>query len=73
MPVKVARRGDKFRVVEADGTIAMGAKGAARDGGGHRSRAKAERQARAINTPAGKGSAVGALLARAGLAKRRKG
>lgn len=73
MPVKVARRGDKFRVVEEDGTIAMTAKGAARDGGGHRSRAKAKRQARAINTPSGKGGAVGALLARAGVAKRRKG
>ena len=73
MPVKVARREDKFRIVEGDGTIAMTAKGAARDGGGHRSRAKAERQARAINAAAGKSGAVGARLARAGLVKRRKG
>lgn len=73
MPVKVARRGDKFRVVEEDGTIATGAKGAPRDGGGHKSRAKAERQASAINAAPRKSGAVGALLARAGLAKRRRG
>lgn len=72
MPVKVARRGDKFRVVEEDGTIATGAKGAPRDGGGHRSRAKAKRQARAINAPAGKSGGVGARLAQAGLVKRRR-
>lgn len=50
MPVKTVRRGGKVRVVEAaSGKIAKTGKGRARDGGGHRSKAKAQRQARAIN------------------------
>lgn len=50
MPVKVYKRRGKYRVVEAaNGRIAKTRKGNARDGGGHRSKSKAEAQARAIN------------------------
>lgn len=50
MPVKVAMRGGRARVIEAgSGRIATTSKGRARDGGGHRGKAKAKRQARAIN------------------------
>lgn len=51
MPVTVRKRGTKFRVVEANsGRIATTSKGNARDGGGHRSKARAQSQARAINS-----------------------
>jgi hypothetical protein len=52
MPVTVAKIGDKYRVVEktAKGTrVTKTAAGSAADGGGHRTREAAERQARAIN------------------------
>ena len=49
MPVKVRKRNGKYRIVEPNDRIAKTSKGNARDGGGHRSRAKAERQMRAIN------------------------
>jgi len=50
MPVKVAKRGNKYRVIEAKtGNIAKTSKGNAVDSGGHASRAKAQRQAGAIN------------------------
>lgn len=50
MPVKVVKRGDKYRVVEtSNNKIATGSKGKARDSGGHASKAKAQRQANAIN------------------------
>ena len=50
MPVKVAKRGDKYRVVEAaSGKIAKNKGGTALDGGGHSSKAKATSQARAVN------------------------
>jgi len=49
MPVKVAKRGGKFRVVEPSGRIAKTSTGKARDGGGHASRAAAQRQANAMN------------------------
>lgn len=50
MPVKVVKRDEKFRVVEAStGRIAKTSKGNARDGGGHTTKTKAEAQARAIN------------------------
>lgn len=49
MPVKVVKRGGKFRVIERSSRIAKGSKGHARDGGGHVSRETAQRQARAIN------------------------
>jgi len=50
MPVKVVKRGDKFRVVEAsNGRLSRGSNGAVTDGGGHSSREKAQRQANAIN------------------------
>lgn len=50
MPVKVVKRGGKYRVVEPSGKIAKTDKGKARDGGGHASKAKAEAQARAMNS-----------------------
>jgi hypothetical protein len=51
MPVTVRKRDGKYRVVEAEtGRIATSRKGNARDGGGHASKAKAARQARAMNT-----------------------
>ena len=50
MPVKVEKRGDKYRIVEADtGKIATHRGGAPVDGGGHDNPAKADRQAAAIN------------------------
>lgn len=50
MPVKVVKRGEKFRVVEAaSGKIAKNSAGTAVDGGGSSSKARASAQARAIN------------------------
>lgn len=49
MPVKVRKRGDKYRIVEG-GKLAKSKEGKPVDGGGHRSRRKAERQQRAINS-----------------------
>ncbi len=50
MPVTVRKRGSKHRVVEkSTGRISTGSKGNPKDGGGHVSRVKAERQVRAIN------------------------
>ena len=51
MPVTVSKRGPKFRVVEAgSGKIVKNRAGTAVDGGGHASKSKASRQARAINS-----------------------
>lgn len=49
MPVKVAKRGDRFRVVEMDGKIAKNQAGTALDGGGKKSKAAAQRQVSAVN------------------------
>ena len=49
MPARVVRRGNKYRVVEPNGRLVRNKAGTPVDGGGHRSRAAAERQARAIN------------------------
>lgn len=50
MPATVAKRGQKYRVVEArTGKIVKNAAGTAVDGGGHASRGKAAAQARAVN------------------------
>ncbi len=50
MPVVVKRRGSKWRIVEGStGRISKPKGGKARDGGGHRTKKKAESQARAIN------------------------
>lgn len=50
MPVIVAKRAGKFRVVEATtGKIAKNRGGTATDGGGHSSRARATKQIQAIN------------------------
>ena len=50
MPVKVAKRRGKWRVVEPSGRIAKTPKGNARDGGGHKTKQSAVRQVRAINS-----------------------
>lgn len=50
MPVKVEKRGKKYRVVETDGGhIATNRRGTPVDGGGHATKEKAQAQARAIN------------------------
>lgn len=49
MPVKVVKKGDKFRVVESSTGNITKRSGSAVDGGGHSSKAKAQSQARAIN------------------------
>ncbi len=49
MPVQVAKRGTRFRLVDPDGRIARNRKGTALDGGGRVSREAAARQARVIN------------------------
>lgn len=50
MPVHVEKRGGKYRIIEPSGRIAKTSKGNSRDGGGHSSKAAAEKQARAINS-----------------------
>lgn len=51
MPVMVRKRGDKYRVVEkATGRIVKTDSGKPRDGGGHRDKGVAKRQAQAINS-----------------------
>lgn len=49
MPAKVQKRGDRFRVVEAEDNELVKRNGKPVDGGGHKSREKARAQARAIN------------------------
>lgn len=50
MPVKVVKRGEKFRVVDTTTMkVTRNKKGTPVDGGGHPSRAKALAQAQAIN------------------------
>ncbi len=50
MPVKVVKLGKKFRVIEAStGKLSKNSSGSSVDGGGHTTRKKADRQARAIN------------------------
>jgi len=54
MPVHVVKRGSKYRVVEPSGRIAHAKKASGQtgkpvDGGGHRSRVRAEAQAGHIN------------------------
>lgn len=48
MPYKVRRRGDKYRLLDDNGLIAKNKKGTAIDGGGKKSKAAVEKQARAI-------------------------
>lgn len=50
MPVRVAKRKGLYRIVEHSGRIAKTGKGHAHDGGGHASKAMAERQMRAMNS-----------------------
>lgn len=55
MPATVAKRGGKFRVVEAsNGKIVKNKAGTAVDGGGHKTKARAAAQARALNVPPSK-------------------
>lgn len=49
MPARVRKRGGKFRVVEPNGRLVKRG-GTPVDGGGHRTKRKAQRQARAINS-----------------------
>ena len=49
MPAKVIKRGNKFRVIEADTGKLVRRKGTPVDGGGHASRDKAQRQSNAVN------------------------
>lgn len=49
MPATVKKEGSKYRVVEADSGAAVQKDGSAVDGGGHGSKAEADRQARATN------------------------
>jgi len=50
MPVRVAKKGDKFRVVESStGKIAKNRAGTAIDGGGFKSKIRATAQVRAVN------------------------
>ena len=49
MPVHVVKRGDKYRIVEKSGKIAINSAGTAIDGGGHNSKEAAQRQATAVN------------------------
>ena len=51
MPVKVMKRGEKYRVVEAStGKLVKNSAGTPADGGGHPNKVAAESQARAINS-----------------------
>lgn len=55
MPVKVAKRKGKFRVIEAaTGNIAKNKAGTAIDGGGHKTMTQAVKQVGAVNTPPSK-------------------
>jgi hypothetical protein len=50
MPVKTVKRGDKFRIIEANtGRIAKNKGGTALDGGGYKSKDKAKAQVSAVN------------------------
>lgn len=51
MPVKVVKRGEKYRLIDSDtGRIAKNKAGTAIDGGGKKSRSAVARQASAVNT-----------------------
>ena len=50
MPTKVAKRGNKFRVVDPNGKITKNRAGTAVDGGGHKTKKGAQAQSRAINS-----------------------
>lgn len=49
MPVSIREIDGKYRIVEPGGAIATTPQGHARDGGGHKTRAQAAAQQRAIN------------------------
>ncbi len=49
MPYKVAKRGDKYRILDQNGRIAKNRGGTAMDGGGHKTPRAAERQVNAVS------------------------
>lgn len=49
MPVRVAKRSGKYRLVESSGKVAKNRNGTAIDGGGHATHTGASSQARAVN------------------------
>lgn len=50
MPYKVAKRAGKYRIIEANtGRIAKNKGGTALDGGGHKTKPKADKQESALN------------------------
>lgn len=49
MPVSVKKIGGRYRIVSPSGAVEKNRGGTSVDGGGHRSKARAVRQARAIN------------------------
>jgi len=54
MPAKARKRGNKWRVMHRGprgDVLVRGQTGKPVDGGGHRGKGKAERQARAVNSP----------------------
>lgn len=48
MPYRVGKRGDRYRLLDKHGLIAKNKQGTAIDGGGKKSKAAVEKQARAI-------------------------
>lgn len=48
MPYKVLKRNGKYRLIDQDGKIAKNKSGTAIDGGGKKTKASVEKQARAI-------------------------
>lgn len=51
MPAHVKKVGKKYRVVDPDGKVVKNNAGTAVDGGGHATKARASKQASAINIP----------------------
>jgi hypothetical protein len=54
MPARIAKRANKYRVVEPGGKLVRNDAGTPVDGGGHKSESAAKKQAAAINMPRGK-------------------
>lgn len=48
MPYKIAKRGDKYRILDENARIAKNKGGTAMDGGGHKTPRAAERQINAV-------------------------
>jgi hypothetical protein len=63
MPLSCKKIGQKWRLVEPDGSIAKTDKGSARDGGGHSSKKACSEQAAAINAAASESGMIHADVA----------